>query len=67
MREERRLRIFKTKVLKRITECKREKRQEVVENYTVRSFVMCTLHHTYYIHYFIPYFIIDRIKTDKIN
>jgi hypothetical protein len=42
--EEHRLRVFENRMLRRIFEPKREmKRQEVGENYIMRSFITCTL------------------------
>jgi hypothetical protein len=42
LREERRLRVFENRVLRRIFGPKRD---EVTENYIMRRFMICTAHH----------------------
>jgi hypothetical protein len=43
LREERRLRVFEDRVLRRILDQREMKWQEVGENYIMRSFITCTL------------------------
>jgi hypothetical protein len=43
LREERSLRVFENRVLRRIFGSKRVRRQEVGENCIMRSFITCTL------------------------